>query len=100
MALKTRDIEQKLVHKFGFGHAQNRSVDHRWYELNIPGCPPVVTKVFHGQKEISDKLEGMIARQLRVRKEFLREMISCTKSSEDYQNQVQNDPYPPFEHRI
>ncbi len=100
MPLKTRDLEQKLVNKFSFKIAPNRSVDHRWYELQIPGCPPVFTKVSHGQREISAKLEGMIARQLRVRKEFLREMVGCTKSAEEYRAQVRDDPQPPFSQRF
>jgi hypothetical protein len=100
MPLKTNELESKLVHKFGFDQAHTRSSDHRWYEINVPGCPPILTKVSHGAKELSPSLESMIARQLRVRKTFLREMINCTKSLDDYQHQVQTAPIPPFDKRF
>lgn len=101
MPLKSKDLESKLIHKFGFSRAKSRSDDHRWYQLDVPGCPLIVTKISLGKgEEIKPKLEGMIARQLRVKVSFLREMIGCTKSLEDYEYQVQTDPFPPFDVRF
>ena len=100
MPLKTKDLESKLVHKFGFTRAKSRSEDHRWYQISIPGCPLIATKISHGAGELSPKLEGMIARQLRVKTPFLREMVDCTKSAEEYEHQVQIDPNPPFDVRF
>lgn len=96
MPIKVRDFESKLQGKFGFSPSNVRSDDHRWYELKIPGLPLITTKVSHGTKELSSKLEGFIARQLRVRKAFFLGMIKCTNDSEAYQAQVREDPYPPF----
>jgi hypothetical protein len=52
------------------------------------------------RQEIDDRLWGKIARQLRVRGKYLREMIDCTKSREDYYKQVTDEPYPPWTHRF
>jgi hypothetical protein len=97
MPIKARKLEQTLTGKLGFHQAASRSVDHTWYQLEIPGCPIIATKVSHGEKEISAKLEGLIARQLRIRHAFLLEVVSCTKSAEEYREQVLNHPHPPWD---
>ncbi|HQY90532.1 hypothetical protein [Caldilinea sp.] len=97
MPIKAKKLEQTLIGKLGFSPAPARSPDHKWYQLEIPGSPIIATKISHGEKEISAKLEGMIARQLRVKRAFLIELVSCTKSSEEYRDQVTANPYPPSE---
>ena len=96
MPFKSEVVETKLKNKFGFSPAVGRESGHRWYELKIEGLPVISTKFSHGGKEINDFLESIISKQLRVRKPFFREMIGCTKSSEEYQEQVKEDPFPPF----
>jgi len=98
MARSPRQIESKLQSKFGFSpaSARGRSKDHRWYELRLPGLPTIRTKLSHSKKDVGDKLEGKISRQLRVRRPFYERMMSCTKGREDYYEQVKKDPYPPF----
>lgn len=88
------------MNKFGFTQSESRSTDHRWYELHLEGLPIIATRVSRNNNDIGSKLEGMIARQLRVRNPFFKEMIECTKSKEDYEHQVRNAPYPPWEHRF
>jgi hypothetical protein len=100
MPLKPRDIESLLQRKFGFTPAQNRSVDHRSYQLTLPGLPPIVTKVSHNKRDIGPALQTKMARQLRVHGPFFREMLSCRKNSDEYRNQVQADPHPAFGDRI
>ena len=84
MPIKTKELESKLVHKFGFELAKGKSVDHRWYKLVIPGCIPVMTKMSHGITELSTHLEGLIARQLKVNRKYLVGMIECTNSADSY----------------
>lgn len=98
MPIKIRDFESLLQSKFGFIPSPERSKDHRWYELQILGLPIIATKVSHGMRELSDNLEALIAKQLRVRLNFFRKMFDCSKSSDDYQKKVTEDPYPPFNH--
>jgi hypothetical protein len=98
MPIKTRDFESLLQNKFGFVSSKTRGHDHRWYELQIPGLPTIATKVSHGVKELSENLEALIAKQLRVRIKFLREMVDCSKNSADYHKKIEEDPYPPFNH--
>jgi len=100
MPFKPAEVEASLQGKFGFSPAEGHSSDHKWFELSLPGLEPILTKVSHGRQEIGAKIEGKIARQLRVRASFLRGMISCTKSRDDYYRQVQEDPYPPFDIRL
>ncbi len=96
MAYKPREIEEKLVSKFGFEPDTNRADDHRWYVLQIDDLPVIRTHFSHAKKDIGPKLEGKIARQLYVRDKFFHEMIDCTKSLEDYIHQLRTDPFPPF----
>ena len=97
MPYKPEEVERKLRNKFAFRSAKGHSVDHHWFELQLLGLPPILTKVSHSRKEIGSTLEGMIARQLRVRTRYFQGMIDCTNSRNDYYRQVEEDPYPPFD---
>ena len=97
MSYKPKEVEGKLGDKFGFSPAKGHSSDHRWFELQLPGLPPILTKVSHSRKEIGPKLQGKIARQLRVRTRYFRGMIKCTNTRKDYYRQVRENPYPPFD---
>jgi hypothetical protein len=97
MPFEPREIERLLQNKFGFSEATSRSSDHRWYELRLSGLPVILTKVSHSKGTLSPNLEGKIARQLRVRGPYFREMMNCTRSREEYYQQVQTDPYPPWD---
>lgn len=98
MPLRNRDLEATLQSKFGFISVP-KSSGHRHYVLKLDGLPPIWTMVSHGKQDISSKLEAAIAKQLRVRVAFFREMISCTKSREEYYRQVRTDPFPPWDFR-
>ena len=98
MPYKPREIESTLQRKFGFSPAEEHASDHKWYELCLPDLPPILTKVSHNRKEVGRELAGKIAKQLRVRAGFFREMMDCTRSRDDYYSQVSEDPYPPWEH--
>lgn len=100
MARKPSDIERLLQSKFAFKVARAHSSDHHWYELQLPGLPVILTKVSHTKKDIGPKIEGMIARQLRVRKPFFDGMMDCTKSREAYYDTVKKAPFPPFDVRF
>ncbi len=100
MPRSARDVERLLVQKFGFSPAGNQSVDHAWYQLKLEGFPAIKTKVSRGAGSLSKQLEGMIARQLRVRRAYFDGMFSCRNSSEDYQRQVEEDPFPPWDFRF
>jgi hypothetical protein len=89
-------LEGILQNKFGFEPVKGRS-DHRWYELRLPGLPPIRTKVSHSRDPIGPNLQGKIARQLRVTKPYFVGMVSCQNSKADYERQVVDDPHPPFD---
>ena len=70
--------------------------DHKWFELQLDGIPPIRTKLSHSNKDVGSKLEGRIQKQLRVRKKFFHELMDCTKNLSEYEKQIRSDPYPPF----
>ena len=98
--MRNRDVESILLDKFQFAESTTRSDSHRWVELTLPGLPVIATYFSHARQDIGDNLWGKIARQLRVRKTYLNEMIECTKSREEYYKQVKEAPFPPWEHRF
>lgn len=97
--MKPKDLVKMLENKLGFRKATTRSDDHTYLQLTIAGHV-IVTKVSHSNSEIRSSLEGKIARQLRVRGPFFRQVFACTKSSAEYQDQVRSDPFPPFSVRL
>lgn len=100
MPLDPGKLEAVLGNKFEFKPSDGHSDNHKWYELQLDGLPVIATRVSHNKKEIRNKLEGMIARQLRVRTPFFREMVRCTKSRDDYYEKVRKDPFPPWNERL
>jgi hypothetical protein len=97
MPFSPREVERCLLHKLCFVR-DNR--DHRFFTLELPGLPTIRTKVSHGRREIGRTLEGLMAKQLRVRVSFFREMVGCSKACEDYHRQIRDDPYPPWNIRV
>jgi hypothetical protein len=93
-------VESLLQTKFGFTPADSKSKDHCWYERTFQGLPTIRTKMSRHKEDLGKGLEGKIARQLRVRKEFYNGMIDCTNSSAAYEKQVRESPYPPFDQII
>jgi len=100
MSIKPKELENILTNKLKFILSKNHSSDHRWYELELPGLPTIRTKVSHSRKPIEKGLESLIIKQLRVKKPFYIEVISCTKSQEEYYIQVETDPFPPWDVRF
>lgn len=97
MPYKPKEVEALLETKFGFTPAPSHEKNHTWYVLMLPELPPIRTKVEHHRRPIGSKLEGRMARQMRVRPAFYRQMLDCTQSCENYYSKVREDPYPPFE---
>lgn len=97
MARDNRAVENRLLNKFGFTDSTNRGNKHRWIEITLPGLPVIATYFSHTREDIGPVLWNKIAKQLRVRPSFLNGMIDCTKSKENYEEQVSTAPYPPFD---
>lgn len=80
MPKPARDVMAALAQK-GFGKKEN---DHTFFHLWVGGKKtPIYTKVSHGEKEIHDKLLGMMARQLRLSGKQFRELVACPFTAED-----------------
>lgn len=97
MPYKPAEIEKMLKNKLKMDSSDN---DHRWFTLVIEGLPPIRTKLSHNKDDVRDKIEGKICRQLHVRKNFFSELMKCTKSREEYLEQIQKDPHPPLDQVI
>lgn len=100
MPRKPREIASKLTGNFDFIEAESHSGDHRWYQLRLDGLPAILTKLSRNREDIGPKLEGKIARQLRVSKSFFDGMMDCSYDRADYERQVRDDPVPPFDIRF
>lgn len=97
MGFSAEDIERKLITKFLFIKSERHEKGHIWYELKLADLPIIDTRVSHGKPEhISDAILSKIAKQLHVHNPFFKQMIQCTKSKEDYYNEVHQNPFPPF----
>jgi len=58
------------------------NADHKWFVIQFDGLPPIRTKLSHTKKkDVGLKLEGRMHKQLRVRSNFFRELMDCTKDS-------------------
>jgi len=93
MPFKPREIEGMLVTKLGMVQFE---ADHTWFELHLEGLPTIKTKLPHHKKDIADGLESRVYKQLRIRKSFFNELMTCTKYLKDYDAVLRCDPYPPF----
>jgi len=97
MAVKSKTLEQILCSKLGFTMSgSKRSKDHRNFILRIQGLPLIQTKLSHSRKDIGSGIQSKIARQMRVRPNFLAEIIDCTRNQDAYIHQLRTDPHPPF----
>lgn len=78
---RTREIKQALLSK-GF---RQKNTDHEVYRLYIDDKKTSVhTSLSFGSKEYGDNLLGLVARQVRLKKGELEELIECPLSSQEY----------------
>ena len=96
MPRHNRDVERTLIKKFNFARADRRADDHRWLQLKLDDLPAIYTKFSHTREDISERIWGLIALQLKVRVPYLNGMIDCTNSREAYYNLLETGPYPPW----
>ncbi len=94
MAYQLKAIQKMLVHKLGM---EVKERDHTWFVLKIEGMPAIKTKLSHHDETAGKELEKRIYQQLHVRKPFFHELMDCTKSRDDFIEQVRSDPYPTFD---
>jgi hypothetical protein len=90
--IKPSELQRQLTHKFKFVPAKNRSSDHQWLELQLPGIVTIRTKLSHSKAELRARLLGIIARELRVNSAYLNEMVVCTKGQDEYYEHLKTAP--------
>jgi hypothetical protein len=95
MALTPKKLISCLRSKLEFEDDEARSVDHRYFKLEVPGIQTVRTKVGHHTDDIGPVLESKIAKQLRVPVIFLRDMVACLHGRYEYLELLRRDPPPP-----
>ncbi len=78
---KTREIKTALQRK---GFVQSNS-DHKVFRLHVQGkITAIRTHLSHGSNEYNDNLLALVARQLKLRRSQLDDLIDCPLSAEDY----------------
>lgn len=93
MPYKPIEIERILTGKLKMSC---EDADHTWFMVEIDGLPPIRTKLPNHKDDIRSALESRICKQLRVRKLFFHGLMDCTKYRTDYEKQIKEDPFPPF----
>jgi hypothetical protein len=79
--LQARQVDGALTAK-GFKKVDN---DHHFYFLYHNGKKTVVrTKISHGEREISDKNCGHMARQMQITTPQFKEFVDCKIENKDY----------------
>ncbi len=76
---KNRNIQNALIRK---GFQQHNSKDIKLTLYHNGKKTRIVTWVSHGTKEISDKLIGIMARQLKIEKNEFENLVDCTLSEQ------------------
>lgn len=94
MPYKPVEIEGMLIRKLAMKPVNK---DHKWFVLQFDGLPKIRTKLSNNKKDVGAKLLGRISKQLRIRRPFFSGLMDCTKTRKDYELQVRNDPFPPFD---
>jgi hypothetical protein len=92
MSRKVREIETKLLNKYGFVAAKQHASDHKWLQLDLPRLSRILTKLSHGRGEVHAHLEGKMARQMGVPAPFFKTMLDCKKTKQEYYATVQANP--------
>lgn len=86
MPKPAKDVAASLKKK---GFVPSNS-DHIKYYLHVGGRRTVIrTKVSHGEKEISDNLLSLMARQLKLTRKQLMDLVDCPLSFSDYVKHLQ-----------
>jgi len=98
MPRDNREVERTLIRKFRFTRADRRADDHRWLQLKLNDLPLIFTKFSHTREDITDRIWGLIAQQLKVRAPYLNGMVDCTNGPEAYYDKLRTDPFPPWQH--
>jgi hypothetical protein len=82
---KTREIKAALEHK---GFVKSNS-DHEVFRLRVKGkITSIRTHLSHGSNEYNDNLLALVARQLKLRRSQLNDLIDCPLSGEEYVAQL------------
>ena len=84
MPLKVRDVHRALLAK-GFRESDKKNSDHNYYILFYNGKRThIYTKISHGEKELHDQLCAAMARQIRLNKRQLHDLVECPLTYELY----------------
>jgi hypothetical protein len=80
---KTSDMESSLLAK-GFVRVDTH---HEMYWLHVGGRKTSIrTRISHGMREYSDNLLSQMAKQLKLKRKELDELIECPLSAEAYRH--------------
>lgn len=88
MPLAARQVKQALTGKL---ECEIDETHHHYYVYRHNGEIVTKTRMSHGRKkEIGNFLIGQMAQQLQVSKSFFTGLVSCTKTHDDYRNELRN----------
>ncbi len=87
MPKPAREVMASLKQK-GFRKKEN---DHSFFHLWVAEKKTTIyTKVSHGEKEIHDRLLGMMARQLKLSSKQFRDLVECPFTADQLVEHLRN----------
>lgn len=81
MPIRSSDLERMYQGKLG---AELRVGKHRIYTIWHDGRKLAITEISHGSMEYSESLLGRVAKQLKVNRRQLQDLLDCPMSRSDY----------------
>jgi len=87
MPIEKDALRSCLMRKFGFEEVEGSK--HEAVALFIEGRKIATTRFSRSHRNISDKILGLIAREIWVQSGYFRQMYSCTKDPDDYLRHLQ-----------
>ena len=88
MPIPKEDLRRCLIRKFGFEETEGSK--HEAVALYIDGYKVATTRFSRSHGQISDPILTQIAQQIWVQLGYLKKMVECTKSKDDYLAHLRN----------
>ena len=85
MASFKADKVQKNLSKKGFSCVSGH---HHFFEFYYNEKLIVSTRTSHNGQDIDDYLISAMSKQCKVRKDFFKELVTCTKTQNDYEEEL------------
>lgn len=89
MPRKFNDVEKGLLNK-GFQKSNSHHVFYIYHDMSGLKTP-IKTKASHGEREISDNLLALMAKQVKLKKSDFLNLVDCPLKREEYESILRSE---------